>query len=115
MEITVNKAKLLEVLQENRATHVETFQRAIEKYRVKALEFFEEQIAIIKAGGEPERGMRLPLPEEHTDDFDRAIKMVDWHQGSTMNLTDDQFEQFVENRWGWHRTFIANTTSYVQT
>lgn len=113
MEITVNKKDLLDALITNRDEHVLTFQKAIEKYRFKAIEFFTEQLDIISSGGEVERYMRLPLPEEHTDDFDRAIQMVEWHQGTEMILTDQQFEQFVRNRWGWHQTFITNTASYV--
>lgn len=113
MDITVEKTALLDALRTNRTAHVELFQQAIEKYRLKAIAWFEDSILTIKQGGEVQVQLRLPIPEEHTDDFDRAIEMIEWHQGDSIELTEHQFENFVRNRWDWHRTFTSNTASYV--
>lgn len=113
MDYHVNKDRLIDQLAENRAKHVEAYQLAIEKYRAKAIEFFNEAIDKVKAGGEVERALRLPMPEEHTEDFDRAIEGLSWHQGEFVDLDEFKFEQLVRNRWGWHQTFTSNTTSYL--
>lgn len=113
MHFTVKKAELIQTLQANRTIHAAQYQTAIEKYRLRAIEFFNEAIDKIKAGGEPERYLNLPVPEEHTEDFDRAIEALEWHTEPTIELDDHQFDELVRNRWGWHRTFVANTTSYL--
>lgn len=113
MQITVDKTQLLTTLQDNRETHARIFQIAIEKYREQAIEQFTASIDKIKAGGDVDRYMVLPVPEEHTDDFDRAIAMVEWHQGDTMELTEVMFQQYVRNEWAWHKNFLANTASYA--
>ena len=112
--ITVDKAKLMQTLVENRAKHRDTYFKAIEVYRAKAIEIFEEQLEALKAGKLPERSLRLPLPEEHTADYDRAVEMLHWHEGDTVELTEREFAQYVQDDWGWRQTFTANTTSYVQ-
>jgi len=54
------------------------------------------------------------MPEEHTADFDRAIEALEWHTGDEIELEEHQFEELVRNQWGWHRAFMANTTSYLE-
>lgn len=111
--ITVDKAQLLAKLGANRAAHAATFQLAIEKYREQAIEHFERYVKAIKAGGDVPRVLPLPQPEEHTEDYDRAIEMLKWHQGDTIQLDEGEFRQYVHDDWGWARSFLSNTTSYT--
>jgi hypothetical protein len=52
-------------------------------------------------------------PEEHTEDFDRAIEMLQWEVGDEVTLSEHDFATLVQNQWGWARSFASNTTSYV--
>lgn len=113
MDIVVKKTELLATLQTNREEHARMYQEAIEKFRERAMAWFNEQVDALKAGKDPERNLPLPRPEEHTDDYDRAIEMMTWDTGEDVKLDDFQFDQFVRNQWGWHRSFITNTTSYL--
>ena len=40
--------------------------------------------------------------------------MLEWHQGETIELDQDQFSELVLDQWGWHKSFFSNTASYVQ-
>lgn len=113
MLIKVNKAKLLQTLRGNQFDHKAQYDKAIEVYRTKALEHFNACIDKIKDGGEVEHYLRLPVPEEHTEDYSRAISMMDWHVGDYVELEEEQFEAYIRNKWGWHKTFFANTGSYL--
>lgn len=113
MEFTVSKTSLIETLKKNKTEHTDAYQKAIIKYRDKALEWFTQNIEIVRNGGQIEHYLRIPVPEEHTEDFDRAIEGLEWHSGDEINLTESQFEQLVRNKWGWHNTFTANTSSYL--
>lgn len=112
--ITVDKTMLLDKLRENRLNHAATFREAIDAYRIKAIEVFEARITAVKAGKLPDRSFPLPLPEEHTADYDTAISALEWDQGATVELTLHEFRQYVEDNWGWQQSFLSNTTSYVQ-
>lgn len=111
--ITVDKAQLLGALESNRATHADIFQRAIEKYRARSIELFEDYIAQVKAGKPVPRTIPLPMPEEHTADYDRTIAMLQWHQYEEVELSESEFRQYVQDQWGWHQTFTANSASYM--
>lgn len=111
--ITVNVPDLLVTLTENRDSHRATFDKAMEVFRVKAIEVLDEQIKAIQRGGVPDRYLRLPVPEEHTSDYDRAIEMLRWHQGDSIELTEGEFTQYVQDDWGWRQSFMSNTTSYT--
>ena len=114
MNVTLLKENLAFILNTNRAKHIAAYAIAIEKYREQALEWFHEQVDALKAGRDPKRSLPLPLPEQHTDDFDRALRMLAMHQGDTIELSESQYSQFVDNEWGWARSFAQNTTSYMQ-
>lgn len=115
MKFNVNKARLAATLGANRTAHAAQYQEAMVKYRARAIAWFNEACDKAVAGGEIERYLHLPVPEEHTDDFDRAIEALDWHQGDDIELEEHQFEELVRNRWNWHKTFMQNTTSYLAT
>lgn len=113
MTFNVNVARLIATLEGNRTKHAADYQAAIVKYREKALEWFEANLEIVRKGGQIEHNLRIPIPEEHTEDFDRAIEALTWHTEEEIELVEQQFDELVRNQWGWHRTFIQNTTSYL--
>lgn len=112
--ITVDKPRLIAVLRTNRDEHEAMYLKAIERYRERTLVWLNEQIDALKAGKDAQRSCPLPIPERHTEDFDRAIEMLEWDQGSTVDLAEHDFRQYIQNKWGWAQTFTSNTASYVQ-
>lgn len=111
--IRVNKADLLAKLQTNRNEHRSLFLKAQEAYRAKWIEELERRLEEARNHDPINRAFSLPVPEDHTDDFDTAIEMLDWELGDDVELAHHEFLQYVKNEWGWQRSFHANTTSYV--
>lgn len=114
LTITVNKADLANTLSANREAHAAAFQIAIEKYRERLIQELNDRLDLVKAGKDIDLYFRLPVPEEHTADFDMAIQMLRWDTGDTIALTEGQFSEYVMNNWGWAKTFAGNTMSYVK-
>lgn len=112
--ITVKVADLKTQLNKNMIKHRDTFDVAMDIFRNRAIETLDEQIATIRGGGLPDKYLRLPIPEEHTSDYKRALEMLHWHTEDTISLTEDEFAQYVQDDWGWRQSFLSNTTSYVQ-
>ena len=115
MKINVDNKRLQDTLRANRDAHQSQYLVAIEKYRERTIEWLNAQLDAVKAGKDPQRSLPLPIPEEHTKDFDRAIRMLEWDINDTITLEEHQFQEYVMNQWGWAQTFASNTSSYLST
>ena len=113
MDTKVKKRELIKILHDNRTSHAAAYQLAMEKYREKMMAWFNASVDTLKAGGWPEKTVNLPTPEEHTRDFDRAIRMLEMNVADEIELEEHEFNQYVMNEWSWHRAFLANTSSYL--
>lgn len=111
--IKVDKAKLIETLRSNRDEHRSIFLKAQEAYRDQMIAELDRALVEARNNGPIRRAFTLPVPEDHTTDFDTVIKMLEWDEGKKVRLSQHEFETYVENRWGWRTSFAATTQSYV--
>lgn len=113
-DVTVAKAELLAIVEANRAAHWAVFQKACDKFRERAISKLNALADQVKRGDVPESlSVGLPIPEEHTDDYDRAIRMLRMHVGETVTLSEEACMRLVEDDWGWKQAFASNTSSYL--
>lgn len=116
-KITVNKQQLLLTLQANMAAHKDEYEKAVEVYRERFVEqaqrFAEDAILAARRHQPFVQFGWLPVPEEHTEDYQRAIEMLEWEIEDEVTLTEVDFGTLVQNQWGWARSFAQNTSSYV--
>jgi hypothetical protein len=111
--ITVIKTDLVDKLRANRDEHRAMFLTAQERYREAMIAEMDRALEEMRNGGEIRRAFSLPVPEDHTEDFNTAIEMLEWDQGETVQLGFHDFQQYVQNQWGWRASFAANTSSYL--
>lgn len=110
--IVVEKDRLRETLEKNRAKHREIFEEALEGYKTRAVELLEEHIERIRSGKVEQVVVSLPRPEDHTDDYDRALANLDWTIFDTVELSAQEFDCYVRDNWRWKREFVATTAMY---
>jgi hypothetical protein len=115
MKPTVNRARLIETLRANRDTHHAVYTQAVAVYRQEMVTWHQRQVAAIQDGREVHRhvGSSLPEPEDHTDDYDRAIQMLEWETGDTVELHEEEFMNLVLDEWHWTGRWQASTSSYT--
>jgi hypothetical protein len=115
--ITVNKLDLIMKIQEERDKHKAIYDEAVGVYRARFIEeatrFAEDSLVKAARGEKFAQFMWLPVPEEHTEDFDRAIEMLRWEVAEEVTLSEHDFATLVQNQWGWAKSFASNTTSYT--
>jgi hypothetical protein len=112
--VTLDKDELLDVLRDNRERHRVVFEKAIEGFRERAITELDRRIADLKARkGQVDLFVHLPEPEDHTRDYDRVIRMVEMHQGDTIELDEKAFASYVEDEWSWKREFVGTNSKYV--
>lgn len=112
--VTVNKADLIQTVTENREKHRELFLRAQDVYRERMIAELDRALQEAREGGNIRRAFTLPVPEDHTDDFDNALAMLEWEVGDTVALDEYTFSSLVRNQWGWNASFAASTQQYVR-
>lgn len=111
--IKVDKQELIKTLTKNRKKHRKIFLEAQETYRRRMIEELDRALDEAKNGGVIRRSFSLPVPEDHTQDFDTVIQMLTWDKGKTVELGSHEFRTYVENEWGWQQSFTANTKAYT--
>lgn len=115
--VKVKKAELVTTMKANRQAHKEEFDAASVKYR--------EAVAA-KLDAAPVRfreGVRLheitselshmPVPQDHTHEYDRAIRMMEMDIIDTVELTEEQFNQYVLDEWTWSGGTKAAHSAYL--
>ena len=113
--ITVNVVDLKGKLKENRSKHRAIFEEAVEGYRKAAVELLEAHIARIKNGKLERVMVQLPLPEDHTLDYDRVLAMLDMHIEDTIDVEEHDFQSYVLDDWTWKRQFLTSSADYSPT
>src|SRR4051812_3191998 len=112
-EITVEKAALIEKIQANRDEHRSMFIKAQERYRDAMIVELDRALQEARDGRKIRRAFTLPVPEDHTEEFNTAIEMLQWEEGNSVVLDHRDFQRYVQNRWEWAASFAASTASYL--
>ena len=111
-DIKVNKADLIAKIKANREEHKDLYEKAVTVYRERAITEIDRMAEEARRGDKIRHAFVLPVPEQHLEDFDRALEMLQWSLDDEVVLQEYEFTQLVQNEWGWARNFAANTTSY---
>jgi hypothetical protein len=55
----------------------------------------------------------LTYPENHLEDYDRVIDLLDFSVADKVELSSSDFDAYVRNNWSWRKSFLNTNTSYV--
>lgn len=111
--VVVDKTKLLEQLEANRDAHRDVFIEALAGYKAKVLELLEEKIERVRKNAVERVYIDLPMPEDHTEDYDRAIATLKWTLLDEVTLTIQEFDMYVRDSWGWKRQWTTSNSVYA--
>lgn len=112
-EATINKSELRTVLVQNREGHREKFLAAQEAYRARVIFILDAKLKDAREGRDIDLAFRMPVPQDHTDDYDREIRMLDMEVGDTVVLREHEFDQLVMDNWSWTPAFAATNAVYA--
>lgn len=109
----VDKNHLLGILETNRTKHVETFKAAVKAYRSRSLLELERRIAKVNSGANFDLTFTLPQPINYKKQYDSIIGLLKMSTETSLQITHNEYKQWVEDEWNWNHSFFANTSSYV--
>ena len=105
--VRIEKTKLLEAIQTNRDNHRKIFLEAQDNYRKAFIKEVDKMLAEAKAGGRIQRAVKLIAPVDQTKEYDRVIKMLLMSDDKIIELTQQEFANFVMDQWNWTMSFYA--------
>jgi len=98
---------------ENKAKHQAMFEEAMEGYRKDAENQLQEQLSLLESGKVP-KFIRVMVnrPDNHSDEYDRAVQMLDHHEGKHLDLNTEEYATLVQNDWAWMRAWLVSNSGY---
>ena len=108
----MSRKALLVHLQDNREKHREVFLEAQKGYRVAVIEELDKMLHDARSGNEIKRQVTWPKPEDHTDEYDRSIRMLEMCVDDIIQISAEDFEQLVMDNWGWKRNWTNVVSNY---
>jgi len=110
--ITVSKEKLLAKMRENRESHKEQFEEALNGWKERVCKELEKAYKNALDGLKYETHFSLPRPTDHTPDYDEIIDQVEWNEEDKIDLDLNSFNQFIRDDWGWKQDFLMTNAMY---
>lgn len=113
MNVNVSRRVLLEKVSLNREAHRAVLEEALAGWRRVARQ--ELTILTDKVGQEkyPRLHVNLPLPEDHSGEYDAAISMLEASVDDTIEISFDDYRQLALDQWGWKRDWVGTTSTYL--
>lgn len=111
-DVKVRKAELKAKVQLNRDAHRDVYLTAMDGYRQTVVDWLNEQLDKAQNGKPFVTWLQEPMPEDHTDDYDVVLSMLDMSIDETITLTLDEYRRYVMDDWGWKEGFTATASKY---
>jgi hypothetical protein len=114
-EVKVRKDELIGKIKDNMETHQSTYDTAVEEFTAQQTALLEEMLEKARTGKNFDRLAlsRMPVPENHIDDYRRALAQLEMEVDDEIVLQQHEFNQLVLDEWEWSRNFTANTIGYA--
>ena len=120
--VTVSKVELLRAVAANREQHRSAFEIALNGFLAESqreLASLVEKVRNrdVRAAKSPftTRGIYidLPLPEDHTADYDRVLRMLAMSVDENIELSGQEFRSYVMDDWDWKEQWSASNSLYT--
>lgn len=108
--VKVRRTHLLESIKVNRDKHRDVFLKAQEGYRTMVIEELDRMLQEAKDGKPIKRAISLVEPQDHTEDYDRVIAMLEMSVDNEIEIDSTSFDQYVNDRWSW-KQFAESTNA----
>lgn len=99
--LRVDKGKLLEILKSNRDAHLGVFLAAQKVYRKAAIAELDNMLQDALDGALIRKHVNLAAPENHTEDYERLIGLLELSTDVLVDLTAAEYSNYVQDNWAW--------------
>lgn len=113
-KVKVEKKALLDAVRKNRESHRGLFLKACDGYRAECIKRLDEALNDAKANKRIVMAFGLAEPVDMTKEYDRIIRMLEMSVDDTVELTTEEFAQYVMDDWRWAAHARATNSTYLR-
>lgn len=118
IRVTVKKDDLLNILRENRKKHAEEYNIAKQGYQVECVKRLKKHASQIASGkiqdiSKFDTYLGLPVPQDHTEEYDSLIGMLELAQEKEFEISGVQYRQWIEDKWDWRQAASMCNSAYT--
>ena len=111
--VKVSRIELLAKIKANREGHRDLFLKAQEGYRLDVIAELEQHLRDARERKKISRSLSLPEPQDHTEDYDSVIAMLEMSVEDIIELDAASFQQYVLDKWSWKRAVDLTNIAYA--
>jgi len=113
--IKVSKTSLLGIIKKNRDNHRAIYEEAFEGYRGECIRILEQNLDNLKSGKRVVVSFFEQAPQDHTKDYDLAIRMLEMSVDNEVELDQREFMNYVDDNWAWKQQWVGSNAKYSNT
>jgi hypothetical protein len=110
--IKVKKADLIARIEENKATHIEAYAKAVVAYKKEALKQLSDLTQKVENGDLNVR-LNLTTPVDNRKNYDKIIDMFNWEVEDIVELEQSEFNEYVLDETEFARHAMASNSMYL--
>jgi hypothetical protein len=112
MKIKAKKSEVLHAIRTNLMAHTKIVREAQEGYVAAAKKALTERLEQLQSGKIASLSFRLSPPQDHLEDYRTALQMLELDVSELVELTAQQVECLIRDKWDWKQQFLAINSAY---
>ena len=109
--VWIKKQDLLAKVKENRELHSKLYLEAVDGFKKAVVEKLELYLEDTKKG-KYHSSYHLEEPINQLADYDRVIAMLEMSINEDIELSDQEFDQYVLDNWHWKSMVSLRNSTY---
>lgn len=115
-EVKIKASKLQSIMIVNRGKHLEEVVALRQARRESVKDALEAELEAMREDPEYQVSIQFvheyPEINDHTEDYDLALRMVELSEEKVISLKQDQFDKLVMDNWEWKSEMMFANTAY---
>lgn len=113
--IRMARLDLLTIVRENKQKHISLFNESVNDYKTLVLKISLEN-KVLAESGQLSEFKKLKLyptpPVSYESSYAKAIRMLELCIDEIVEISEDEFNQFVLDEWHWKNMFVSSNALY---
>jgi len=111
--IKVSKSSLLYHLKANLLKHQDVYEQAMEGYRKQLAKELKAKLKLALSGKDVSHTIETVRPVSYEKQYIAVITQLDWSLDEEIELDHQEFQQYVQDEWGWKSLFNTSVSGYI--
>ena len=112
--IKINRKKIIARIEKNKKVHIAEYKKAVIAYKEEALRQLDE-LLVEAADGRLNIQLNLISPIDNSKRYDEIKEMFQWEISTNVELTQDEFKDYVQDESSSTRTTMMTNALYMST